>query len=149
MGESQTTGSRPPLGRRTNMSNYFSTFWVKNTYMPTPPDYSGVYRSPNLLDKIKLWAFLCFNLEFIPFSPKIWIFFIHSLVSGAFLHVFHHWQRLFRHYNHFDGLYLVFKGCSVEQGWKFFSFTKSACWLELVADLVQITKHVKFPLNPV
>ena len=55
-------------------------------YMPTLPDYLGVsrirqqspslpYRSPNLPDKIELWAFLCFNLEFIPFSPKIRIFY--------------------------------------------------------------------------
>ena len=33
------------------------------------------YGSPNLPDKIELWAFLCFNLEFIPFSPKIRIFY--------------------------------------------------------------------------
>ena len=33
------------------------------------------YGSPNLPDKIALWAFLCFTLEFIPFSPKIWIVF--------------------------------------------------------------------------
>ena len=29
------------------------------------------YRSSNLPDKIELWAFLRFNLEFIPFSPNI------------------------------------------------------------------------------
>ena len=29
------------------------------------------YGSPNLPDKIAFWAFLCFTLEFIPFSPKI------------------------------------------------------------------------------
>ena len=55
-------------------------------YMPTLPDYLGVsriwhqspgllYRSPNFPDKIELWAFLCFNLEYIPFSAKIQIFF--------------------------------------------------------------------------
>ena len=54
--------------------------------MPTLSDYPGVsriqqqspglpYMSPNLPDKIELWAFLCFNLEFIPFSPKIRIFY--------------------------------------------------------------------------
>ena len=52
------------------------------SYMPTLPDYPGVsrirqqspglpYGSPNLPDKIELWAFLRFNLEFIPFSPNI------------------------------------------------------------------------------
>ena len=96
------------------------------------PSSCLLYRSPNLPAKIELWAFLCFNLEFIPFSPKIWIFFIHSLVSGAFLHVFHNWQTLFRHFNHFDGLYLVFKSCSVEQGWKFFSFIfPFLSWLQI------------------
>ena len=50
--------------------------------MPTLPDYPGVsrirqqspglpYGSPNLPDKIELWAFLRVNLEFIPFSPNI------------------------------------------------------------------------------
>ena len=34
-----------------------------------------LYGSANLPDKIELSAFLCFNLEFIPFSPKIRIFF--------------------------------------------------------------------------
>ena len=43
----------------------------------------------------------------------------------------------------------MFKSCSVKQGWNFFSFIKAAYWLEFVVDLVQITKHVKFPLNPV
>ena len=49
--------------------------------MPTLPDYRipdtpGLpYGSPNLPDKIELWAFLCFNLEFIPFSPQIRIFY--------------------------------------------------------------------------
>ena len=54
--------------------------------MPTLPNYPGVsrirqqspglpYGSPNLPDKIELLAFLCFNLEFIPFSPKIRIFY--------------------------------------------------------------------------
>ena len=33
------------------------------------------YGSPNLPDKISFWAFLCFTLEFIPFSPKIRIAF--------------------------------------------------------------------------
>ena len=49
------------------------------TYMPTLLDQQQSpgfpYGSPNLPDKIKLWAFLCSNLEFIPFSPKIRIFF--------------------------------------------------------------------------
>ena len=58
------------------------------------------YRSPNLPYKIKLWAFLCFNLEFIPFCPKIWISMIHRSVSGVFLQVYHHWQRLCHHHNH-------------------------------------------------
>ena len=64
-----------------------NTRWVLYPLIhPTLPDYAGVsqiwqqspglpYRSPNLPDKIELWAFLYFNLEFIPFSPKIRIFF--------------------------------------------------------------------------
>ena len=67
------------------IANFYKNFiWF--TYMPTLPNYPGVsrirqqspglpYGSPNLPDKIELWAFLCFNLEFIPFSPKIRIFY--------------------------------------------------------------------------
>ena len=39
-----------------------------------PPRYDNnvlLYGLANLPDKIELWAFLCFNLKFIPFSPKI------------------------------------------------------------------------------
>ena len=45
------------------------------------------YGTQNLQDKIEYWAFLSFNLE------------LTNLVSGAFLHIFHHWQRSFHHYN--------------------------------------------------
>ena len=69
----------------TRLNSFLGTL-VSVAYMPTLPDYPGVsrirqqspglqYGSPNLPDKIELWAFLCFNLEFIPFSPKIRIFY--------------------------------------------------------------------------
>ena len=35
---------------------------------------SLLYRSPNRPDKIEFWAFLCFSLEFSPFSSKIILF---------------------------------------------------------------------------
>ena len=80
-------------------------------YMPTLPDHLGVsriwhqspgllYRSPNFPDKIELWAFLCFNLKISHFLPKFKFSLIHSSVSGAFLHVFNDWERLFHQYNH-------------------------------------------------
>ena len=48
-----------------------------HTYHDSPVDDNNLllYRSANLPDKIELWAFLYFNLECIPFSPKIRIFF--------------------------------------------------------------------------
>ena len=44
--------------------------------------------SPNLLDKIGFWASLSFSLGICHFLKNL---LIHSEVSGAFLHVFHHW----------------------------------------------------------
>ena len=55
--------------------------------MPTLQDYPGVsciwhwfpallYRSPDLLDQIDFWAFLCFSLNFAHFFPKNLYFFI-------------------------------------------------------------------------
>ena len=56
---------------------------------------------PTLPDKTELWAFQWFHSGFFPFFLKIPIFFdFHSLVSGASLHVFHHWQRLFGLHDH-------------------------------------------------
>ena len=43
--------------------------WIRNQ----SPGLS--YGSPNLLDKIYFWAFLCFSLEFNLFPPKIQIIF--------------------------------------------------------------------------
>ena len=54
-----------------------------------------LYWSPYLPDKLIFWAFLCLSLKFSPFSAQNLNFLIHSAVSGAFLHIFSHWQRLF------------------------------------------------------
>ena len=55
------------------------------------------YGSPYMYlpDKIIFWAFQCLSLRFRTFWLKTWIFLICSTVSGAFLHIFPHWQRLF------------------------------------------------------
>ena len=70
-------------------------------------DYPGVFRiwhrspalpygSPYLLDKIIFWAFLCLSLRFSPFLAQHANFSYSQLaVSGAFLDIFIHWQRLF------------------------------------------------------
>ena len=46
----------------------------------------------------ELFCALIWNLSH--FLQKFEFFLIHSLVSGAFLHVFYHWQRWIHHYNH-------------------------------------------------
>ena len=53
------------------------------------------YRSPNVPNKMDFWTFLCFSLKFSLFFPKSPTFFNHCTVSGAFLHVFSHYQRWF------------------------------------------------------
>ena len=74
-------------------------------YMPTLPDYTWVsrirhrspalpYGSPYLPNKIIFCAFLYLGLKVSPFLAQNVIFFIRSTVSGAFLHVFSHRQRL-------------------------------------------------------
>lgn len=54
---------------------------------------------PNFPHKIDLWAFLYFSFGIWPIFLKIWVFsFIYSnKVSGAFLQVLRHWQRLIFH----------------------------------------------------
>ena len=60
--------------------------------MPTLPDYPGVsriwhwfpalpYRSPDLLDQIDFWAFLCFSLNLAHFFPKNLYFFISQFLG--------------------------------------------------------------------
>ena len=46
--------------------------------LDTEPIFWSPLRSPNLLDKIYFWAFLCFSLEFNPFPQKIQIIFGYS-----------------------------------------------------------------------
>ena len=62
--------------------------------------HSLPYGSPNLLDKMDFWAFLCLSLKFSQFYFFSNFFFIHCTVPGTFLHFsFSHWQRLFCLYN--------------------------------------------------
>ena len=74
--------------------------------MPTLLDYLGVSRirhwspallcgSPYLPDKSSLKLFCALVLDVAHFFLKTWIFLACSTVSGAFLHVFSQWQRLF------------------------------------------------------
>lgn len=80
---------------RTAISCIFANSPRNNTDLPV----SHTAHQISLI-KSRLWAFRCFNLEFIPFCPQIWISLIHSSVSGVFLQVYHHWQRLCQHHNH-------------------------------------------------
>ena len=86
-----------------------STAWSL-AYMPTLLDYPAVsqiwhwslailYGSPNLPDKMDVWAFLCFSLKFSPFFSQKANFFIHCTVSGTFFVILSYRQRLCRHYN--------------------------------------------------
>ena len=74
-------------------------------HMPTFPDYPEVsriwhwspalpYRSPNLPGKMNFIASLHLSLQFSPFFLKIQTFFIYCTVSGTFLHISTHWERL-------------------------------------------------------
>ena len=79
--------------------------------MPTLLDYPGVSRILHQLlvsctghqishikSSYEIFFALIWNLSH--FLPKFEFSVIHSSVSGAFLHVFHHWQTSFHHYNH-------------------------------------------------
>ena len=43
----------------------------------------------------------------------------------------------------------MFKSCLVKHGLNFLSLIKAANYLKLIVNLIQITKHVEFHLNPV
>ena len=43
----------------------------------------------------------------------------------------------------------MFKSCLVQYGLNFFPSLKAVYQLKLIANLVQITKHVEFHMNPV
>ena len=90
--------------------------------MPTLPDYLGVswvghqspglpYGSPYLLDKIIFWAFLSLSLRFSLFLAQKLNFCIRSTVSGAFLHWFSHWQRLYLASKRWSRIFMVCNSC--------------------------------------
>ena len=99
--------------------------------MPTVdlPDYPGVsqirhqspglpYGWPHLPDKIIFWAFLCLSLTFSPLLAQNVNFSfsksqVRSTVSGALLHLFSHWQRLFLASKRLSRILIVCTSCKI------------------------------------
>ena len=90
--------------------------------MPTLLDYLGVSRirhwspallcgSPYLPDKSSLKLFCALVLDVAHFFLKTWIFLACSTVSGAFLHVFCHWQRFFLETQWWLRIWIVCNSC--------------------------------------
>ena len=91
-----------------SVSDYVCTLLLKTircqvwlSYMPTLPDTTTISsRTGHQISRIKLryelFCALIWNLSH--FVTKFEFPLIQSSASGAFSHVFHHWQRLFPHY---------------------------------------------------